>query len=205
MPRATRCRIGERCSCNPPIRGFTLCNKARGDLWNAETGGADARAGGDHAKVAATHSWYDRDGRHLVSGMVRCGLRAALGVWREYRPPASSPLRCTGLRCRGHLLWAPRAHRRPSRVSSMSLPRFAGWGAIGGILLSALFVRGASLSAGEVLGIATTFALVCAVCASGSLAVARRAVRRELPDSRGDAADADLADDEKRKLRGGGD
>ena len=91
------------------------------------------------------------------------------------------------------------------RFDQMSLPRFAGWGAIGGILLSALFVRDASLSAGEVLAIATTFALTCAVCASGSLAVARRAVRRELPDSPGDAADADLADDEKRKLSGGGD
>ena len=91
------------------------------------------------------------------------------------------------------------------RFHQMSLPRFAGWGAIGGILLSALFVRGASLSVGEVLAIATTFGLACAVCASGSLAVARRAVRRELPDSPGDAADADLADDERRKLGGGGD
>lgn len=67
------------------------------------------------------------------------------------------------------------------RFDQMSLSRFAGWGAVGGLLLSALFVRGASLGGGEVLAISTTFALACAACASGSLAVARRAVRRELP------------------------
>ena len=87
----------------------------------------------------------------------------------------------------------------------MSLPRFAGWGAMGGLLLGALFVRGASLGWGEVLAIPTTFALACAVCASGSLALARRPVRRELPDSREDTSSTELTDHEKRKLHGGGD
>ena len=91
------------------------------------------------------------------------------------------------------------------RFDQMSLPRFAGWGAVGGLLLSALFVRGASLGWGEVLTISTTFALACAVCATGSLAVARRAVRRELPDSRGETAEAELTDDEKPHLLEGGD
>src|SRR3989454_5340376 len=36
------------------------------------------------------------------------------------------------------------------RLDQLSLPRVAGWGAIGGVLLSALFVRGASLGWGEV-------------------------------------------------------
>jgi hypothetical protein len=89
------------------------------------------------------------------------------------------------------------------RLDQMSLPRFAGWGAMGGLLLSALFVRGASLGWGQVLAISTTFALACAVSASGSLAVARRAVRRELPDSRGDSTEAGLTDPEKRNLLGG--
>src|SRR3954468_23099556 len=66
----------------------------------------------------------------------------------------------------------------------ISLPRFAGWGAMGGLLLSALFSKAASLDWGDVLVIVPTFAVACAVCASGSLAVARRAVRRELPDTR---------------------
>jgi hypothetical protein len=86
----------------------------------------------------------------------------------------------------------------------MSLPRFAAWGAVGGLLLSALFALAASLGWGQVLAVAPTFALACAVCASGSLAVARRAVRRELPNSRGDAAEAELTDHARRKLRGGG-
>jgi len=89
------------------------------------------------------------------------------------------------------------------RFDQMSLPRFAGWGAAGGFLLSVLFVMGTSLGWGEVLALNTTFALASAVCASGSLALARRAVRRELPESRG--ASGDLADHEKPKLPRGGD
>lgn len=68
----------------------------------------------------------------------------------------------------------------------LSLPRFAGWGALGGLVLSAFFVRGAHLGLGEVLAISTTFAVACAACASGSLALARRSVSRDLPG----AADA---------------
>ena len=86
------------------------------------------------------------------------------------------------------------------RFDQMSLPRFAAWGALGGLLLSALLIRGASLGWGEVLAISTTFAGACAACASGSLALARRAVRRELPDFRGDSAEAELTDREERKL-----
>ena len=74
---------------------------------------------------------------------------------------------------------ALRAGRR--RFDQMSLPRFAGWGAAGGLLLSALFARAASLGRGDVLVIVPTFALACAVCASGSLALAKRTARRELP------------------------
>jgi hypothetical protein len=87
----------------------------------------------------------------------------------------------------------------------MSIRRFAGLGAIGGLLLSALWASAVSLSWGEVLAIAPTFALACAVCAAGSLAVARRAVRRELLDSRGDIAEAELTGHEKRSLPGAGD
>ncbi len=77
------------------------------------------------------------------------------------------------------------------RLDQLSLPRVAGWGAIGGALLSALFVWGASLGWGEVLAISTTFVLASAVSASGSLALAGRVGRRELSDSRGDTAEAE--------------
>ncbi|HET7461913.1 MAG TPA: hypothetical protein VFJ82_11725 [Longimicrobium sp.] len=84
----------------------------------------------------------------------------------------------------------------------MSLPRFAGWGAVGGLLLSALFVRGASYGWGEVLAISATFAVASAACASGTLAVARRAVRRELPLR---PAEAGLPRHEQREPLGRGD
>ena len=86
------------------------------------------------------------------------------------------------------------------RFDQMSLPRFAGWGAMGGLLLSAVFAKAASLGWGDVLAIAPTFALASAVCASGSLALARRAVRRELPNIRGDSAGAELTEHQKQKL-----
>src|SRR5262245_36331187 len=72
------------------------------------------------------------------------------------------------------------------RFDQLSLPRFAAWGAMGGLLLSALVARDASLGWGELLALATTFAAASAVCASGSLALARRAARRELLESHGD-------------------
>lgn len=56
----------------------------------------------------------------------------------------------------------------------MSLPRFAAWGAVGGLLLSAAFVLAANLS-GEILVLAPVFATSSAACAAGSLALARRA------------------------------
>jgi len=86
------------------------------------------------------------------------------------------------------------------RFDQMSLPRFAAWGGVGGLLISALFVRGTSLGWGEVLAISTTFAVACAACASGSLALARRAVRGELSDSRGDTTEPELTSREKQKL-----
>ena len=80
------------------------------------------------------------------------------------------------------------------RFDQMSLPRFAGWGATTGLLLSAIFAKAASLGWGDVLAIAPTFALACAVCASGSLAAARRVARQELPDNLGNTAKGKLTD-----------
>jgi hypothetical protein len=74
---------------------------------------------------------------------------------------------------------------------------------MGGLLLTAIFAKAASLGWGDVLALAPTLAVASAVCASGSLAIARRAVRQDLPDSRGNIAEVELTDD-KRKLLGGG-
>jgi hypothetical protein len=86
------------------------------------------------------------------------------------------------------------------RFDQMSVPRFAGWGATGGILLSALFAKASSLGWADVLVIAPTFALASAICASSSLALARRAASRALPGMRPDTGKAELTDHEKRKL-----
>jgi hypothetical protein len=90
------------------------------------------------------------------------------------------------------------------RFDQMSLPRFAGCGALGGLLLAAIFAKVASLGWGDLLAIAPTFAAASAVCATGSLAMAKRAVRRDLPGSPPNTAEAELTDHEKRKVLGGG-
>lgn len=82
----------------------------------------------------------------------------------------------------------------------MTLSRFAAWGAVGGVLLSAIFTRAASLGWGDALAIAPTFAVASAICASGSLALARRAGMRELPDIRENTAEAELTNHQKRRL-----
>jgi hypothetical protein len=91
----------------------------------------------------------------------------------------------------------------------MSLSRFAGWGAVSGLLLSGIFVVGAALRGaslwGEFLVFGPPLAMASAVCAAGSLALARRAERRELPGPSGDPAEAELTEDEKRERLGRGD
>ena len=83
----------------------------------------------------------------------------------------------------------------------LTLPRFAAWGAVGGVLLAAIFTRAASLGWADALAITPTFAAACAISASGSLALARRARMRELPDVREDSAEVALTNRETRRLR----
>ena len=95
------------------------------------------------------------------------------------------------------------------RFDQMSLPRFAGWGAVGGLLLSTIFVLAvtlvddpAFLSNLVVLG--PIFAAAGAGCAAGSLAIARRGEERDLIRADEEVGEVGLTEDEARELLGGG-
>ena len=83
----------------------------------------------------------------------------------------------------------------------MSLSRFAGLGAVSGFLLSGIFVVGAALRGasmwGEFLTFGPALAMAGAVCAAGSLGLAKRAETRELPGPSGNPAEAELYRDRK--------
>ncbi len=81
----------------------------------------------------------------------------------------------------------------------MSLPRFAAWGAVGGLLLSIFLYYFFKLPP-ILTGILT---LSGAGSAAGSLALARRADDRELLEDGADLADIGLTEEEKRELLAG--
>lgn len=68
---------------------------------------------------------------------------------------------------------------RRRRFDEMSLPRFASWGALGGVLLAGGFSLATGLGR-EFLGLGPLFAAAGAICASGTLALARRATGAQL-------------------------
>jgi hypothetical protein len=96
------------------------------------------------------------------------------------------------------------------RFDQMSLPRFAVWGGVGGLLLSGIFVLTVALAGDTTLlrnlvVLGPVFAAAGAASAAGSLALARMAEDRELLDSSGDVAGVGLTEGEAWELlRGGG-
>lgn len=105
---------------------------------------------------------------------------------------------------------------RRHRFDELSLPRFAAWGALGGLLLTAfpfaLVAVGLASREGSNIGtwqiIATItgpFILLSALSASGSLALARRAEHRKSLSASEDVAEVGFAKGEAQELLGGGD
>jgi len=90
----------------------------------------------------------------------------------------------------------------------MSIPRFAGWGAVGGLVLSVIFVLVVALSGepsflNNLVFLGPLFAGAGAASAAGSLELARMAEDRELPDV-GDVEVAELAEGGARERLGRG-
>jgi len=90
------------------------------------------------------------------------------------------------------------------RFDEMSLSRFAGWGAVGGLLIMALVlaVSASAVTLPFVLVAGVVGALMGAGSAAGSLALARRADDRELLDAGAEVAEVGLTKEEKRELLG---
>jgi len=104
---------------------------------------------------------------------------------------------------------------RRRRFDELSLPRFAVWGAVGGLLLglvpAALVAVGLASIGHSALGlwgltavISGPAALLGAVSASGSLVLARTAEKREMLEAGADVAEVGLTEGEKRELLSGG-
>jgi hypothetical protein len=92
---------------------------------------------------------------------------------------------------------------RRRRFDEMSLPRFAGWGALGGLLVMLPFMVGLGFSSVSLV-VASIMTLLCSGSAAGSLALARRAEDRELLGASADVAEVGLTEDEGRDLLGDG-
>ncbi len=93
------------------------------------------------------------------------------------------------------------------RFDELSLPRFAAWGALGGMLVGALvFAAGfAEAPTAALAAIMGTTTLLSAVSASGSLALARKGEERMLLDASEDVAGVGFTGNEAQELLGGGD
>lgn len=94
---------------------------------------------------------------------------------------------------------------RRRRLDEMSLPRFAGWGALGGLLVGG-FIATMGIIAGFPgwgLVIGGTVTLLCTGSAAGSLALARMAEERVLLGATADLSQLGLTEGEVQELLGG--
>ena len=95
---------------------------------------------------------------------------------------------------------------RRRRFDELSLPQFAAWGALGGLLLSLVPAVALAAEAASVVQAAAIIApvtLLSAVSASGSLMLARMSEDRELLDASTEVAEVGLTGHEAKELIGG--
>ena len=91
---------------------------------------------------------------------------------------------------------------RHRRFDQMSIPRFALLGAVGSALLATLFVAVTDVSVDVLSILLPVFGTAGAVCAGGTLALARAADAEGGTLEIGDVEDAGLTEAEKRELLG---
>ena len=91
---------------------------------------------------------------------------------------------------------------RRRRFDQMSVPRFAMWGGLGGLLFSGLFVLATGMGWDVFAVLGPVFSLAGGGCAAGSLALARVGEDRELLDASADVDEVGLTADEVEKLLG---
>jgi len=98
---------------------------------------------------------------------------------------------------------------RRRKLGELSIKRVAGWGIVAGLVIGSLpFLLGDQGPNVErvwllPLVVVSSITVLSAASAAGTLALARRAERRELPDANVDVSDIGLTDAEKRELLGG--
>ena len=86
------------------------------------------------------------------------------------------------------------------RFDEMSLPRFAAWGALGGLSVAAVLTAAIGWGTPSSIANLAVLALVSAGCATGSLALARAAADQELLEASDEIAQVGLTEDEARQL-----
>lgn len=90
---------------------------------------------------------------------------------------------------------------RRRRFDELSIPRFAAWGAVGGLLLGLLpasLAAVGTMGAPEAVTIVAAVTLLSTISASGSLALARMAEDRGLSDARAEIGKVGLTEEELR-------
>ena len=88
------------------------------------------------------------------------------------------------------------------RFDEMSLPRFAAWGAVGGLVSTWFIFAPMNVSLVGMVLITSLLTLTAAGSAAGTLALARRADDRELLDAGADVGDVGLTKQERHELLG---
>ena len=91
---------------------------------------------------------------------------------------------------------------RRRRFDELSLPQFAAWGAVGGLLLSlfpAVVIAVQAASVAQAAVIVALVTLLSAISASGSLMLARVGEDRELLDASAEVAEVGLSGDEEQE------